>query len=68
VSHRPDSHEEQLGALLGELPPAPDAWMAAAQALPAARRAMDDPGWSDTLALEGALAAAVEALRRVGDR
>ncbi len=32
--------EERLGALLGLLPPAPEAWVRAAQELPAARTAL----------------------------
>ena len=34
--------ETQLAALLGALPPAPEAWVRAAQELPLARRRMDD--------------------------
>jgi hypothetical protein len=34
--------EERLGALLRLLPPAPTAWVEAAQELPAARRSLDD--------------------------
>jgi hypothetical protein len=33
-------HEEQLGRLLGTLPPAPHGWVAAAAELPRARRAL----------------------------
>ena len=33
-------HEEQLGRLLGTLPPAPTGWAAAAAELPRARRAL----------------------------
>ena len=33
--------EQQLAALIAALPPAPDGWIAAAQQLPAARRAID---------------------------
>jgi hypothetical protein len=33
-------HEEQLGRLLGTLPPAPEGWVAAAAELPRARRAL----------------------------
>jgi hypothetical protein len=40
--------EEQLGRLLGTLPPAPQGWVAAAAELPRARRALAD--------IEGALA------------
>jgi hypothetical protein len=38
----PEHPEERLARLLRELPPAPPAWVAAAQALPAARRALDE--------------------------
>jgi hypothetical protein len=34
--------EEQLARLIGLLPPAPEAWVRAAQELPAARRGLDD--------------------------
>ena len=34
--------ETQLAALLGALPPAPEAWVRAAQELPRARRGIDD--------------------------
>lgn len=34
-------HEERIGSLLRRLPPAPDAWVRAAQELPAARNGMD---------------------------
>jgi hypothetical protein len=34
--------EERLGALLRTLPPAPTAWVEAAQELPAARRSLDE--------------------------
>ena len=33
--------EQQLGRLIGMLPPAPEAWVHAAQELPAARRGLD---------------------------
>jgi len=33
---------EQLSQLIGMLPPAPEAWVRAAQELPAARRGLDD--------------------------
>jgi hypothetical protein len=33
--------EEDIGRLLGSLPPAPEGWVAAAVALPRARRALD---------------------------
>ncbi len=33
--------EDRLGRLLGALPPAPEEWTRAAQALPAARRELD---------------------------
>jgi hypothetical protein len=35
-------HEERLGELLAELPPAPRAWVQAAQELPLARRGLDE--------------------------
>ncbi|HEY7796095.1 MAG TPA: hypothetical protein VIA10_18990 [Gaiellaceae bacterium] len=35
-------HEERLGQLLSELPPAPRAWVQAAQELPAARMQLDE--------------------------
>jgi hypothetical protein len=35
-------HEERLGELLAELPPAPLAWVQAAQELPRARRELDE--------------------------
>jgi hypothetical protein len=73
-------HEEQLGRLLGTLPPAPRAWLAAAAELPRARRALEDidaelAGEADraavTARLEQALAAAgheptPELLRAIG--
>ena len=34
--------EEQVAALLRRLPPAPSAWVQAAQELPASRRALDE--------------------------
>ena len=34
--------EEQLARLIGLLPPAPEAWVQAAQELPAARRGLDE--------------------------
>jgi hypothetical protein len=34
--------ETRLGELLGKLPPAPEAWVQAAQELPLARRGLDD--------------------------
>jgi hypothetical protein len=34
--------EEQIGRLLGALPPAPEGWVTAAQELPRARQEMDD--------------------------
>lgn len=34
--------EHRLAELLGALPPAPDAWVAAAKELPLARRELDD--------------------------
>jgi hypothetical protein len=37
----PDYTEEQLASLIGALPPAPTAWVRAAQELPAAREAID---------------------------
>ncbi len=37
----PDLDESRLALLLAELPPAPAAWVAAAQQLPAARRSLD---------------------------
>ena len=33
--------EQQLGRLIGMLPPAPEGWVQAAQELPAARRGLD---------------------------
>ncbi|MET0259477.1 MAG: hypothetical protein ABW227_00150 [Gaiellaceae bacterium] len=33
--------EQQLGRLIGMLPPAPEGWVRAAQELPAARRGLD---------------------------
>jgi hypothetical protein len=35
-------HEERLGELLSELPPAPRAWVQAAQELPGARLQLDE--------------------------
>ena len=35
-------NEERLAELLGQLPPAPTAWVRAAQELPALRRTLDD--------------------------
>jgi hypothetical protein len=35
-------HEERLGQLLGELPPAPSGWVQAAQELPRARLQLDE--------------------------
>ena len=37
-----DYNEEQIARLLRLLPPAPEAWVRAAQQLPAARLALDD--------------------------
>jgi hypothetical protein len=37
----PDYTEEQLASLIGALPPAPTAWVQAAQELPAAREAVE---------------------------
>jgi hypothetical protein len=37
----PDLDEQQLAELIATLPPAPAAWVTAAQALPAARQAID---------------------------
>ncbi|HTU30421.1 MAG TPA: hypothetical protein VMF07_13645 [Solirubrobacteraceae bacterium] len=37
----PDFDESQIARLLAALPPAPDAWVHAAQQLPAARAALD---------------------------
>ena len=37
-----DYDEEQIGRLLSLLPPAPQAWVQAAQELPAARAALDE--------------------------
>jgi hypothetical protein len=37
----PDLTEPQLGSLIGVLPPAPEAWVVAAQEMPAARAAID---------------------------
>jgi len=37
----PDYTEEQLASLIGALPPAPTAWVKAAQELPAARQVID---------------------------
>ena len=37
----PDYTEEQLASLIGVLPPAPTAWVQAAQELPAAREAVE---------------------------
>jgi hypothetical protein len=71
-------HEERIAALLRRLPPAPAAWVQAAQELPAARSGLDaiveraqlDAAYrAATLAdLEAALAAeGVEPSRRVVD-
>ena len=37
-----DYDHEQLSMLIGMLPPAPEAWVRAAQELPAARRGLDE--------------------------
>jgi hypothetical protein len=59
--------EEQLGRLLGALPPAPEGWTAAAAELPRARRALaaieaqlagEDARRAETARLEAALAEA----------
>jgi hypothetical protein len=42
MSPLPEHDEERLAQLLGELPPAPEAWVKAAQELPRARREMDE--------------------------
>jgi hypothetical protein len=47
-----DHDEERLGELLAAIPPAPAGWVAAAKALPAARRAL--------AALEGEVLAGAE--------
>ena len=49
--------EERLGELLAMLPPAPAGWVAGAQALPAARRALEE---IDARVLDGVEARAVE--------
>lgn len=60
-------HEEQLGRLIGTLPPAPEGWVAAAAELPQARRALagieqelagEDAREAETARLEQALAQA----------
>ena len=42
MSQRSGYDEERLGELLGLLPPAPAAWVRAAQELPAARLGLDE--------------------------
>jgi hypothetical protein len=54
--------EERIGRLLGSLPPAPAGWVAAATALPRARRAL--AGIEAELAGEPERAAATERLER----
>jgi hypothetical protein len=54
--------EEQLGRLLGILPPAPQGWVAAAAELPAARRAL--AGIETELEDEAGRAALTERLER----
>ena len=60
--------EERLALLLRELPPAPEAWLDAAKALPAARRALDaidDQVLRDAGERQAVTSALEEALRRV---
>ena len=54
--------EEDIGRLLGTLPPAPPGWVAAASELPRARRALE--GIEDELAGEPERAAVSERLER----
>jgi hypothetical protein len=42
MPHIPRHDEERLAALISALPPAPEAWVRAAQELPAARAGLDD--------------------------
>jgi hypothetical protein len=42
MTREPQSEEEQLAELLGLLPPAPAAWIAAAAAIPSTERALED--------------------------
>ena len=65
----PDLDEQQLTDLIAALAPAPDAWVKAAQALPAARQAIDSlvtRAQADCLARERILADLEESLRREG--
>jgi hypothetical protein len=64
--------EERLGELIAFVPPAPPGWVAAAKALPAARRAIAELDLADATGLEARLRAAgvepdaalLEAVRR----
>jgi hypothetical protein len=61
--------EQQLAELIATLAPAPEAWVRAAQALPAARQAIDSlvaRAQADGLARERILGDLEESLRREG--
>ena len=61
--------EERLAELLRELPPAPEAWVRAAQELPLARRRLDDivaRAVADAAFRQAALRDLEAALRREG--
>ena len=64
-----DLDEQQLADLIAALAPAPEPWVRAAQALPAARQAIDSlvaRAQADCLARERILADLEESLRREG--
>ena len=64
-----DMDEQQLAELIAALPPAPEAWVKAAQALPAARRAIDSlvqRAQEDRMARELILADLEDSLRGEG--
>jgi hypothetical protein len=65
----PDLDEQQIAELIALLPPAPEAWVKAAQALPAAREAIDSlvaRAQADRLERERVLADLEGSLRREG--
>jgi hypothetical protein len=65
----PDYTEEQLASLIGVLPPAPTAWVRAAQELPAAREAIEslvERAHADTEQRQAILADLEASLRQAG--
>ena len=60
--HMEQSREEQIAGLIAALPPAPAAWVRAAQELPEARAEIADPSSRDFGLAAGELEAALTAL------